>query len=282
MERISRSFDMMMLSYRILLHDKELIVLPLVSMAVTAFVVLTFVFGLGIGPSRIETGGLEIYLPLFLMYVVLYTVGIFTQAAVVAGATERIRGGDPTVGSALAAAGRRIGQIVAWAIVAATVGTVIRAIQDRAGVFGKVVAVFGGAAWSLATFFIVPVLVFEDRSIRESLSRSARLFKDVWGEGITGGVTLGIANMVLMIPVAAVALVAGLTVGRFAGFGVFIAGVIPLAIFFATLNGIYLATLYRYATEGWVPAGFSGELLQQAFVAKDGTNHVTLDLHRRQ
>ena len=71
MERISRSFDMMLLSYRILLHDKELIVLPLVSMAVTAFVVLSFVFGLDIGPSRIEAGGLEVYLPLFLMYVVL-------------------------------------------------------------------------------------------------------------------------------------------------------------------------------------------------------------------
>lgn len=45
---------------------------------------------------------------------------------------------------------------------------------------------------------------------------------------------------------------------------------------------VFLATLYRYATEGWVPAGFSGVLLEQAFVNKEGTNHVTLNLHRQQ
>jgi hypothetical protein len=281
MERISRSFDIMILSYRVLLRDKELLVLPLVSMTVTAVTIASFVFGLGVTRSELRTGGPAMYLPLLLLYVVIYTVGIFSQAAVVAGATERMRGGDPTLGSALAAAGRRIGPIIGWAILAATVGTVIRAIQDRAGVFGKLVAFVGGTAWSLAAFFIVPVLVFEDLSIRESLRRSARLFKDVWGESVAGGVTLGLANLVVTIPLAVVALLIAVVVGKTAGIGVFIAGMIVLTIVFAALQGIYLATLYRYATEGWVPAGFDGELLRQAYVSKDGANHVTLNLNQR-
>jgi hypothetical protein len=281
MERISRSFDIMILSYRVLLRDKELLVLPLVSMTVTAVTIASFVFGLGVTRSELRTGGPVMYLPLLLLYVVIYTVGIFSQAAVVAGATERMRGGDPTLGSALAAAGRRIGPIIGWAILAATVGTVIRAIQDRAGVFGKLVAFVGGTAWSLAAFFIVPVLVFEDLSIRESLRRSARLFKDVWGESVAGGVTLGLANLVVTIPLAVVALLIAVVVGKTAGIGVFIAGMIVLTIVFAALQGIYLATLYRYATEGWVPAGFDGELLRQAYVSKDGANHVTLNLNQR-
>ena len=45
MERISRSFDIMTMSYRILLRDKQLVVLPLFSMAVMALVVGSFVFG---------------------------------------------------------------------------------------------------------------------------------------------------------------------------------------------------------------------------------------------
>jgi hypothetical protein len=281
MERISRSFDIMILSYRVLVRDKELLVLPLVSMTVTAVTIASFVFGLGVTRSELRTGGPVMYLPLLLLYVVIYTVGIFSQAAVVAGATERMRGGDPTLGSALAAAGRRIGPIIGWAILAATVGTVIRAIQDRAGVFGKLVAFVGGTAWSLAAFFIVPVLVFEDLSIRESLRRSARLFKDVWGESLAGGVTLGLANLVVTIPLAVVALLIAVVVGKTAGIGVFIAGMIVLTIVFAALQGIYLATLYRYATEGWVPAGFDGELLRQAYVSKDGANHVTLNLNQR-
>jgi hypothetical protein len=281
MERISRSFDIMILSYRVLVRDKELLVLPLVSMTVTAVTIASFVFGLGVTRSELRTGGPAMYLPLLLLYVVIYTVGIFSQAAVVAGATERMRGGDPTLRSALAAAGRRIGPIIGWAILAATVGTVIRAIQDRAGMFGKLVAFVGGTAWSLAAFFIVPVLVFEDLSIRESLRRSARLFKDVWGESLAGGVTLGLANLVVTIPLAVVALLIAVVVGKTAGIGVFIAGMIVLTIVFAALQGIYLATLYRYATEGWVPAGFDGELLRQAYVSKDGANHVTLNLNQR-
>jgi|RhiMethySRZTD1v2_1073278.scaffolds.fasta_scaffold05315_8 hypothetical protein len=281
MERISRSFDVMILSYRILLRDKELIVLPLVSMTVTVVTILTFAFGFGVTRSELRAGGPEMYVPLFLLYVVIYTVGIFSQSAVVAGATERMRGGDPTLRSALAAAGRRIGPIIGWAIFAATIGTIIRAIQDRAGIFGKVVAFIGGAAWSLATFFIVPVLLFEGKSIRDSLRRSTTLFKDVWGETLAGGVTLGLANLCITVPLVVIAVLIGVTIGKAAGIGVFIAGMIALTILFATLQGIYLATLYRYATEGWVPAGFDGDLLRQAFVSKDGTDHVTLNLNQR-
>ena len=282
MERLSRSFDIVTQSYRILLHDKELVVLPLIAGAINISIVLSVAFGFGLTPSVVENGGIEAYLPLFLMYVVVYTVGIFFQAAVVAGATERMRGGDPTIGSALAAAARRIRSIVAWALVAATVGTIIRAIHDKAGFLGKLLTMIFGTAWSLATFFIVPVLVLEDRSVRDSFNRSVGVFKETWGETIVGPVTIGLAALAAWLPLAAIAGLVALFVGRVAGIGTFIAGGILLSVFFSTLQGIYLATLYRYATEGWVPAGFSGEMLQQAFVSKEGTNHVTLNLHRKQ
>src|SRR4029453_14728639 len=129
-------------------------------------------FGFGLDTSRIGRRGVETYVPLFVMYVVPYTIGIFFQAAVVAGATEGTGGGDPPVGSALAAAGRRIGPILMWAIVAATVGVILRIIQDRLAFVGKIVASLLGAAWSLAPFFVVPVLVLEERSIPDSFRQS--------------------------------------------------------------------------------------------------------------
>ena len=282
MERLSRSFDIVTQSYRILLHDKELVVLPLIAGAINISIVLSVAFGFGLTPSVVENGGIEAYLPLFLMYVVVYTVGIFFQAAVVAGATERMRGGDPTIGSALSAAARRIRSIVAWALVAATVGTIIRAIHDKAGFVGKLLTTIFGAAWALATFFIVPVLVLEERSVRDSFNRSVSVFKETWGETIVGPVTIGLAALVAWVPLVVIAGGVALLAGRAAGIGTFIAGAIVLTVFFSTLQGVYLATLYRYATEGWVPAGFSGEMLQQAFVSKEGTNHVTLNLHRKQ
>lgn len=282
MERLSRSFDIVTQSYRILLHDKELMVLPFIAGVINFSVALSFAFGFGLTPSVVRAGGFDTYVPLFLLFVVVYTVGIFFQAAVVAGATERMRGGDPTLGSALSAAGQRIRSIVAWALVAATVGTVIRAIHDKVGFLGQLLTNVLGTAWSLATFFIVPVLVLEDRSIRDSFNRSVSVFKEIWGESVGVPVTVGLAALVMWVALIAIAATVALVAGRPTAIGTFVVGAIMLTVFFSTLQGIYLATLFRYATEGWVPAGFSGEFLQQAFVSKEGTNHVTLNLHRKQ
>src|SRR4029079_7283407 len=140
MGRIGRSFQLVGQSYRILMQDKELLVLPLISSAFIVVALAGLSVGFGLDPSRLDPHNTAAYLPLFAMYVVSYAIGIFFQAAVVAGATERMRGGDPTVRSALAAAGRRLGPIVMWAVVAATVGVVIRVIHDRLAFIGRIIA----------------------------------------------------------------------------------------------------------------------------------------------
>src|SRR5262245_6447655 len=144
------------------------------------------------------------YVPILLMYVVTYAIGIFFQAAVVAGATERMRGGDPTVGSALSAAAARIGPILLWAIVAGTVGMALRALHDRLGFVGKIVVSLLGATWSAATFFVVPVLVLEQRSISDSFGRSVKVFKETWGETMVGGASLGIAAVCAWVTLVAI------------------------------------------------------------------------------
>lgn len=267
MGRVGRSFQLVGQSYRILMRDKELMVLPLVSGAIMAVVVFSFAFGFGLDASRVEQGGPEVYLPFFLMYVASYAIGIFFQAAVVAGATERMRGGDPTVRSALSAAARRIGPILMWAVVAGTVGMVIRAIHDRVGFVGKIVAGLIGAAWSLATFFVVPVLVLEERSIAESFTRSVGVFRRTWGETVVGGASLGVAAMCAWVTLVAIVGLLAYVVG-IAALVVFGVGAIFLAVFFSALQGVYVASLFRYATESHAPSGFDGDLLKQAFVPK--------------
>jgi hypothetical protein len=264
MDRISRSFQLVGQSYQILMRDTELMVLPLISGVIMALVVVVIVLGASLGA---EAPGPALYVPLFLLYVLMYSIGIFFQAAVVAGATERMRGGDPTVGSALAAAWARLGPIVMWAVVAATVGMLLRAIQDRVGFIGKIVAGLAGVAWSLATFFIVPVLVLEDKSIGDSFSRSVTVFKKTWGETMTGGVSLGAAAFCAWLALFALVALAALVVGPGA-IVLLVAGAIVLGIFFSTLQGIYVASLYRYATEGLVPPGFDRTLLDNAFRPK--------------
>ncbi|MDE3155315.1 MAG: hypothetical protein KGN76_09435 [Acidobacteriota bacterium] len=266
MGRIGRSFQLVGESYRVLMRDKELMILPLISGVVMSIVVTLFAVPIGIG-GAVEAGHGAVALLFLPVYIVLYAVGIFFQAAIVAGATERMRGGDPTVRSALQAAWRRIGPILIWAVVAATVGMIIRAIHDRVGFVGRIVAAMAGAAWSLATFFVVPVLVLEDHSVSESFSKSVQVFKKTWGETVVGQVSLGAAAVCAWLTLVALTGLLAWAVGL-AAIAVFVVGAIVLMIFFPALQGVYVASLYRYATEGAAPSGFNPALLNQAFAPK--------------
>ena len=155
------------------MQDKELMVLPLMSGVVMAAVVGMVALGFGLDSARVGRPGPRSTWRCFLMYGATRAVSIFFQAAVVAGAAERMTGGDPTVGwhwRPRTAAG----PILLWAVVAATVGMAIRAIHDRVGFVGRILVSVVGAAWSLAMLFVVPVLVLEERSVGEAFSRWSR------------------------------------------------------------------------------------------------------------
>ena len=267
MGRIGRSFQLVGQSYRVLMQDKELMVLPLISGSIIMVAVAAFAVGFGVDASKLPARGPALYLPMFLLYVVTYTIGIFFQAAVIAGATERMRGGDPTIGSALAAARKRLGSIVMWAIVAATVGMLLRAISERLGFVGKIIVNIIGAAWSLATFFVVPVLVLEHDNVRESFWRSVETFKKTWGETVVGGINLGVAAFCACVTLFAVSGLLAMLIGAPA-LVVFALGAVFLMVFFSALQGVYVASLYRYATNGETASGFDKALFDQAFVAK--------------
>jgi len=269
MGRIGRSIELVRQSYRILMQDKELMILPLVSGVFIAGVVVAVVLGFGISSDDISRRDPRAAVAAFLMYVVIYAIGIFFQAAVIAGATERMRGGDPTVASALRAAAKRLGPIMLWAVFAATVGVILRVIHDRAGFVGKIIVSIVGAAWSLATFFVVPVLVLEERSVGASFSQSVAVFKKTWGETMAGGMSIGVVAFAAWVTlIAVVGLLAWAGAGLVVAMAVGIVGAVTLVVFFSALQGIYVASLYRYATEGHAPSGFDGDLLAHAFVPK--------------
>ena len=270
MGRIGRSFQLVGQSYRVLMQDKELMLLPLISGTIIAVVAVSFVVGVGLDVERYNPKQFDAaaYLPLFALYVVTYGVGIFFQGAVIAGATERMRGGNPTLGSALAAPLKRLPAILMWAVVAATIGTILRAIHDRSAFIGKIVAGLLGAAWSLATFFVVPVIVLEDTPVTSAVPESVELFKKTWGEQVVAGINFGVAAIVAWVTLfAVVGLLAYAGVG-IAAFAVGVIGGIGLMIFFSALQGVFVASLYQYARGGSAAAGFDRDVLAHAFVAK--------------
>ncbi|EOD64152.1 hypothetical protein H480_33295 [Amycolatopsis vancoresmycina DSM 44592] len=205
-------------------------------------------------------------------YLVAAFVSIFFNAALISQADVALRGGTPEVGAGLAAAARRWPALLGWAAVSASVGLVLRAIEERLGFLGRLVGSLVGLAWQLTTFLVLPVVLLEGAGVKDGVKRSVDLFRRTWGENVAGGAGIGLVGMVLSLAGYAVLLLAGLLLGGTATLFVCIALAIVwsvlVAVFTSTLSGIYQTALYRYAADGVVPGEFASVDFAEAFRAR--------------
>jgi len=278
--RLSRSWTLVKASAGVLRADKELLVFPLVSTICAIVVTASFVlpvFGLGLMEQWAGEEGLQplAYLLLFAFYLVQYFVIFFFNSALVGAALIRLDGGDPTVRDGLRIAWSRKGAILGYAGIAATVGMILRAIEQRVGFLGRIIVGLIGTAWTVATFLTVPVLVAQNLGPVDAVKESVHLLKRTWGENLIGQGGIGLAFGLLTV--ALVMGGAGLSVALFAAklpalgaamVAITVLLAIALALVQAALAGIYSAALYRFAIAGDSPQGFDGVVLREAFQRK--------------
>lgn len=280
-ERFARSWALAKASAAVLRSDRELLVLPVVAgicalIVSAAFIVPAFVTGvLGdvTGTGREEPEPAALYVWLFVFYVVQYFVILFFNTALVGAALERLRGGDPTLGSAIALAASRIGAIAGYAIIAATVGVVLRFIGERLGPVGRIVEGVLGVAWTVTTFLVVPVIAARGLGPVAAVKESAALLRRSWGENIIGSAGIGLVFglLIFAIAVAGFGLAGVLAADRSlapAGWAVGALTVVALCIIWvyaAALGAVYSAAVYSFATSGTAPRGFEPGLLSAAF-----------------
>ncbi len=273
MRRISNSIALAKESWKVLQADKELLILPVISGIASIIVAATFAVPLFLTSSGDEAGILT-YIVLFIMYVVLAYVTIFFNAALVSAAHERLNGGDPTLRTALAGAASRAGKILPWAIVSATVSTILRAIEERAGFVGQLVAGLAGMAWAVVTFLVLPIIVIEGIGVSDAIKKSGRLFKQTWGENLAAQVGFGLLGFLAVLPGIAIVVLAALSGnGGVLGGGIVVGVVwiILVAVVIAALSVIFQTALYHFAVDGTVPAGaFSQATMAAAFAPKPG------------
>ncbi len=280
MERIKNSWALVQASWEVLKADKELAIFPVISAIGVILVSLTFIlpmFAAGLFESLMGDN-IEIltYFVLFLYYVITYTVIFFSNTALMGAAMIRLRGGDPTVRDGLNIALENLSSILGYAVIAATVGIILRWLSERAGIVGRIVIGLVGMAWTLATYLVVPVLVVEKTGPIDSIKRSAELLKKTWGEQIAGNLGLGfvfgliIFAVIILTVLLTIALASAELLGlMFMVMGIGVLSVLLLSIISSTLTSIYTAAVYLYAAEGQSSDWFDDQLIAQAFKAKE-------------
>ena len=271
-------------------QNKKLLVFPSLSTIAALIVIASFAATFFWWESNREaTSGNEVMILNaffgFAFYFVMYSVIIFFNTALVAAAMKIQDGGEPTVQDGFGIAWSKVDIIVGYALIAATVGIVLRFLEDRLPFVGRIVVSLIGAAWTVATFLVVPVLVSRDIGPLNAVKKSAVMLKKTWGENIIANAGMGLffgliyIVLVLLTIFLATAVVPGAiqTVPNSVGSAVMISIiVVPLlmlllvASIHSALQGIYSAALYRYATAAPGPSDFAPELLNAAFAPKRG------------
>jgi hypothetical protein len=270
MGRFENSFALAKASWRVLREDKQLTLLPLLSMVSTIVIAVSFLLPISL-IARNGTDGYTASKPLvwvlgFCAYLVLTFVVVFFNAALVYAADRHLAGERVTPGEAIQAARARSHVLLPWVVVSATVSIVLRAVEERAGVLGRIIGTIAGVAWSVVTFLVLPILVIEGIGPIAAVKRSGELFKRTWGENLMTNAGIGIVAMVATVA-GAIPLVLLIMVGgpiAVVGVVALVLWVIAVSLVSATLTGILQVALYRFATEAQVP-GFDTEQLRGTF-----------------
>jgi hypothetical protein len=150
--------------------------------------------------------------------------------------------------------------VVVWGVASSTVGLVLHSLERDRRV-GPLVTGLLGASWAILTYFVVPVLVFERTTLRETVTRSGTTLRETWGEGVGFGAGISVLFFALALAwvlafVAALLLVPGVLVVP-----VLVLGFLALGVLMAARSaaiGVAKTALYQYATEDGTPPGFEG------------------------
>ena len=263
-------------SLDVLKKDKILAVIPLAS-AITSIVIVALFSGVAFfslehvvnpAPGQNEFSATPLTWAVGIVGLIVVTVTAqFFAATLIAGANERLDGGDPTLGSAMSKAFSRGGPIVGWSLLNATVGVVLQQIRERAGFLGAFVAFLGGAAWNIVTWLVLPVIIVEGLGPIAAVKRSVALLKQTWGENLIAQAGLGLISLLLMLPGIAVFALVSFAI-PFIGIPLMLIWIFAIASFMSALGAVYRTALYRFAVG--LPAGgtFTDAQLTAAFTTK--------------
>ncbi|WP_205470691.1 DUF6159 family protein [Breoghania sp. L-A4] len=280
-EKFDRAWTLGNACWKALLLDKEMLLFPIMSTAA-----LLLAIGGSVGPLW-ASGTLETIMEgfranpdsaqdpwvmavAFGFYFVCYFIMIFFNTALVTCAMIRFAGGDPTVMDGLRSSMRNLHKIFAWALFAASIGFLLNMVEQRLKGVGRFIAGLMGAAWAIATYFVVPVLVLEDVGPIGAVRRSVATVRQTWGESLIAHAGLSALQFIGAIG-AALIFFGGLFVfdrdPLLAGalWGCAIAWLIITALVLSTLGAILKAALYIYAIEGTVPDQFDSAMIRDAF-----------------
>jgi hypothetical protein len=271
--RLSNGWELAKRSFKTINENRTLLLFPILSGFSLVLVLATFFGGtfffvgdeIEVLLQDDQLGNILGYGLVFLYYLINFSIIVFFNAALVHCAMKALNNEEVSLSDGIQFAFSRIDKILGWAVLSATVGMLLQMLQE-AGKIGQIVASLIGVAWSILTFFVVPILVYEDRGVFDTVKESGRLMKEKWGESLAANVSFGIFNFVGIL----LALLLGYALSSIhpaLGIAVGVALVLVITIVISAARTVFVAAVYNHVT-GQPTGNFDGAALDSVFVQK--------------
>jgi len=273
-DRLSNGWAITKSSFSILKKNKQLLIFPVLSGVSMVLIIASIVVPI-LAAAGWDVDGINIgfsndavpYLFMFLFYLVNYFVVVFFNMALIHCTKLYLQGEEVSVATGLRFSLSRIGVIFLWAMFAATVGTLLKALQENSGWLGKLLAGALGMVWGITTFFVVPVIAYENLGPIGAFKRSAQIMKEKWGEGLASTFSLGLIQFVaILLIVIPCALIAN-SISPFVGIGLGILLVCVVMTVISAIETIFISLVYQNIN-GNVEDHFNQQLIDGLFARK--------------
>ena len=263
-DTIGRGWKMSKLSMAVVRKDGELMVYMLLCgvLSIGAMAAMSLPQYLEQSWTQTSDGALSPAYMAFIFggYMSISIIVTFWNSAIIANSHIRLTGGDPSFGDGFSAAAKRIHIIIIWGIIAGTVGLLLKILSNAgkgsdnggAQIFVMIIQIIGATIWWMLTFFMIPHMIIEGKSVSESMKSSRQMFSKTWGENISSGLGIGIITFLFG------AIIAVVTFGLMAVIGPIglIVGGLAMAVLImwsSAAEQVAVTALYIYSKTGKMP-----------------------------
>jgi hypothetical protein len=271
-EKLSNGWKISMNSFKVLKENKQLIIFPILS-GISIILILGSFITVLLAAAGWDFDGIEqsgrttnlIYV--FLYYLVNYFVVVFFNTALVHCTRMYFHGEEVSIQKGLKFSMSRIGSIFAWSMFAATIGTILKLIEENVGWIGKIIVSIIGIVWSIATFFVVPVIAYENVGPLGAFKKSTQLMKEKWGESLGARFSFGLVQLIAFIVVAIPLFLIGSIFHPIAGIVLSLMGSLFIMAVISASQTIFISAVY-HNINGDPVKHFNQQMIDNLFEAK--------------
>lgn len=284
MQKIKNSYQLAKLGFSIINNDLRLILVQIFSAIALLSVIVVFgyyFYQSGLLTPLLNEETTTLPLPLIIGLIAVYLVSTIiyhlTEAVSIHLSLGQIRNDKKSLSSALSAVFGSLGGLLQFSFISATVGVVLKTLEEKLSWFGSLASHLTHGAWNIATPFAIPHLIEgEAKSGIDATRMSVKTFTTAFGENLLvrggAGAFMGLAIVLWMIIfVMTLPIVAGIFVSDIAmvaTFGFGFIGLIVLALISATIGSVLTALLYQYAKDGNSPSNIDKEVFKSMLTPK--------------